>query len=81
MTDRDCNKCLWATRDGGCASWKCEFVSKNEAHRAWLERDKQVRCETCQYYTEDQYCAKNSRLQYHMEPYWTCQWVPKAKEK
>lgn len=34
-TERDCNKCLWATRDGGCASWDCEFVSKQDAYDAW----------------------------------------------
>ena len=33
--ERDCNKCLWATRDGGCASWDCEFVSKQDAYDAW----------------------------------------------
>lgn len=31
----DCNKCLWATRDGGCASWNCEFIPMKEAAEAW----------------------------------------------
>ena len=33
----DCNKCLWATRDGSCASWNCEFVPKSVAYKAWKE--------------------------------------------
>ena len=33
--ERDCNLCLWATRDGGCASWECEFVSKADAYEAY----------------------------------------------
>lgn len=33
----DCNKCLWATRDGSCASWNCEFVPKSDAYKAWKE--------------------------------------------
>ena len=33
--ERECNKCLWATRDGNCASWDCEFVPKREAYEAW----------------------------------------------
>ena len=37
MEDRNCNKCLWATRNGGCASWDCEFISKSEAYKAWKE--------------------------------------------
>ena len=31
----DCNKCIFATRDGGCASWECKFVDKEEAYKAW----------------------------------------------
>ena len=31
MNDRDCNRCLYATRDGGCASWDCNFISIAEA--------------------------------------------------
>lgn len=34
--DRDCNRCLWATRDGGCASFDCKFVDKTEAYKAWI---------------------------------------------
>ena len=33
--DKDCNRCLWATRDGGCASWECEFISKADAYEAF----------------------------------------------
>lgn len=32
---RDCDKCIWATRSGGCASWNCEYVDKHEAYEAW----------------------------------------------
>ena len=37
MTDtkRDCIRCLYATRDGGCASWSCNFISIEEAEEAW----------------------------------------------
>lgn len=31
----DCNKCVWGTRDGGCASWECEFIDRVEAVKAW----------------------------------------------
>ena len=31
----DCNRCLYATRDGGCASWGCNFISMEEAEEAW----------------------------------------------
>ncbi len=31
----DCNKCIFATRDGGCTSWDCEFIDKQEAYEAW----------------------------------------------
>lgn len=34
----NCNKCLWATRDGGCASWDCMFVDKKEAFDAYLDK-------------------------------------------
>ena len=35
----DCDKCLWATRSGGCASWSCEFIDKHEAYVAWKAQD------------------------------------------
>lgn len=34
----DCNKCVWARRDGGCTSWDCEFIDKDEAVKAWKEK-------------------------------------------
>ena len=33
----DCNKCVWGTRDGGCASWECEFIDRDEAVKAWRQ--------------------------------------------
>lgn len=33
--ENNCDKCLWATRSGGCASWSCEYVNKREAFEAW----------------------------------------------
>jgi hypothetical protein len=33
----DCNRCIWATRNGGCASWDCDFVLKDDAYKAWKE--------------------------------------------
>ena len=41
MTERDCNHCLWATRDFGCASWDCKYVNKQEAYEAWKEKQKE----------------------------------------
>lgn len=35
----DCNKCVWGTRDGGCASWDCEFVDRDEAVKAWRKTE------------------------------------------
>lgn len=26
----DCNKCIWARRDGGCNSWDCNFIAMDE---------------------------------------------------
>lgn len=34
--ERDCNRCIWATRDGGCASWDCEFIAKRDAATAYM---------------------------------------------
>ena len=31
----DCNRCLWATRNGSCASWDCKFVDQREAYEAY----------------------------------------------
>ena len=31
----DCNRCLWATRNGSCASWDCRFVDQGEAYEAY----------------------------------------------
>ena len=33
----DCNKCVWGERDGGCASWDCEFIDRDEAVKAWRQ--------------------------------------------
>ena len=33
--ERDCNNCIWSSRDGNCSSWECEFVDKREAYNAW----------------------------------------------
>ena len=33
-----CNKCIWSTRSGGCSSWNCIFVDKDEAYKAWCEK-------------------------------------------
>lgn len=33
--DRDCNRCIWATRDGDCASWDCDFIAKRDAANAY----------------------------------------------
>ena len=37
-SERNCNACIWSTRDGGCSSWDCEFVDKMEAYKAWKEK-------------------------------------------
>ena len=34
----NCNKCIWSTRDGGCVSWKCDFVSHDDARRMIVEK-------------------------------------------
>lgn len=31
----DCNRCLWATRNGSCASWDCRFIDQREAYEAY----------------------------------------------
>ena len=35
--ERDCNHCIWHT-DGNCASWNCEYISRDEAVEAVRER-------------------------------------------
>jgi len=35
----DCNKCIWSTRDGGCVSWKCDFVSHEDARKMIAEKE------------------------------------------
>lgn len=37
---RDCDKCVWACRNGGCASWDCEFIDQEEAAKAWKDANK-----------------------------------------
>ena len=41
--ERDCNKCLFATRSGDCARWKCEFVDMEDAYEGWVRRNEPVR--------------------------------------
>ena len=33
IADRDCDHCIWHT-SGSCASWDCEYVSRDEAVEA-----------------------------------------------
>lgn len=33
VSDRDCSHCIWHT-DGRCASWDCEYISRDEAVEA-----------------------------------------------
>lgn len=35
----DCNKCIWSTRDGGRVSWKCDFVSHEDARKMIVEKE------------------------------------------
>ena len=35
----DCNKCIWSTRDGGCVSWECDFVSHEDARAMIAEKE------------------------------------------
>lgn len=34
---RDCTTCIWHT-SGSCASWDCEYISRDEAVEAVRER-------------------------------------------
>ena len=36
--ERDCNNCIWSSRDGNCSSWECEFVRNRDAYEAWKEK-------------------------------------------
>ena len=31
----NCDTCVWATRNGGCASWGCDYIPMQEAAEAW----------------------------------------------
>ena len=31
----NCDTCVWATRNGGCASWTCVYIPMKEAAEAW----------------------------------------------
>lgn len=33
--ERNCDKCIFSTRSGGCVSWNCEFIDIREAEKAW----------------------------------------------
>lgn len=33
----NCDTCVWATRNGGCASWGCDYIPMQEAAEAWKE--------------------------------------------
>lgn len=35
----DCNKCIWSTRDGGCVSWTCDFVSHEDARAMIADKE------------------------------------------
>ena len=54
----DCNKCVWGTRDGGCASWECEFIDRDDAVKAWRNmpstEPKIIRCKCCEYGDQDE---------------------------
>lgn len=50
MSDRDCNNCLYATRNGGCASWDCNFISIADAEPKigrWIEKKDFIYCSEC----------------------------------
>lgn len=32
---RNCNRCIWSTRSGGCASFGCDFIDQEEAAEAY----------------------------------------------
>lgn len=34
----NCDTCVWATRNGGCASWGCDYIPMQEAAEAWKEK-------------------------------------------
>ena len=61
----DCNKCVWGTRDGGCASWECEFIDRNDAVKAWRNmpsaQSEIIRCKDCKHkpHTSDKYDYDN----------------------
>ena len=33
----ECNTCVWACRDGSCASWDCEYINQNDAAKAYRQ--------------------------------------------
>lgn len=39
-TKPDCNKCIWSTRDCGCVSWECDFISHEDARRMIEEKER-----------------------------------------
>ena len=45
---KGCNNCLWATRDGGCASYDCEYIDQQEAYDAF--KNKPIRCKDCKHW-------------------------------
>lgn len=37
----NCDTCVWATRNGGCASWGCDYIPMKEAAEAWKEKQEE----------------------------------------
>ena len=42
----DCNTCIWACRDGSCASWDCDYINQDEAAKV-------VYCKDCRKHNTD----------------------------
>lgn len=59
---RDCNKCVHARPYGGendnrCSAWACEFIDRDEAIKAWREKQKtNYNCEDCKHYNGNDGC-------------------------
>ena len=54
--DRDCNKCVYSTRDGGCRKWTCEGTKTVEDIRAEVI-DSIIQADKNRYYCIEDLCT------------------------
>ena len=66
----NCDTCVWATRNGGCASWGCDYIPMQDAAEAWKERQEADKYFKVQTMTEEETKALNDLYARALDPEW-----------